>query len=406
MMSDSFLVKPRIQVIDALRGLALLGLCLIHGLERWDLLIYPEATPAWLAAIDQAANASVFFLFGGKAYAIFSFMFGLSFFIQMDRQAARGVDFRWRFLWRLALLGIIGYLHGLVYCGDVVVIFAVLGVMLLVFDRFSTRVLLALSVLMILNVPYVYKLILVLADPALDPRPYAVWRHYGAAFDIFANGSLAEVLRFNAWQGQLMKWGWYIQEGRLWQILGLFLWGMAAGRSRFFESIEEHRHLCRRLLSGSAAAFAMLFTVKLSLGTVGLGENAGYLADKLVGSYANLALTIVWITGFATLFHLPWWQRKLASLAPLGRMSLTNYVAQSLVGVPFFYGYGLAMYREWGHTLGLLFSAVLIVLMIWASRIWLERFQYGPLEWLWRVATFMSRDVPFSRHRNGRIATT
>lgn len=397
MPRDTALIKPRIQVVDALRGFALLGLCLIHGLERWDLLIYPESGPGWLAAIDPIANAVVFFLFGGKAYAIFSFMFGLSFFIQMDRQADRGVDFRWRFLWRLALLGLTGYLHGLVYCGDVVIIFAVLGTALVVLDRFSTRALLALSVLMVINIPYVYTFFIVLGDPALDPRPYATWNLYGRAFELFANGSLAEVLRFNAWQGQFMKWGWYIQEGRLWQILGLFLWGMAAGRSRFFESIEEHRPLCRKLLAGSAIAFTLLFTLKLSLGTLGLSENAGYLADKLVGSYVNLTLTIVWITGFTTLFRSSGWQRKLAVLAPLGRMSLTNYVLQSCVGIPFFYGYGLAMYQQWGHALSLGFGIVLISLMIWASRAWLERFYYGPLEWVWRAATLTNTSVPFIR---------
>ena len=194
-----------------------------------------------------------------------------------------------------------------------------------------------------------------------------------------------------------MKWGWYIQEGRLWQILGLFLWGMVAGRSRFFESFDRHRPLRRRLLIGSTLTFVALFTLELAVGRLGFGENAGYLADKLIGSYANLALTVVWIVGFTTLFSSDGWQRKLAVLAPLGRMSLTNYVAQSLVGVPFFYGYGLAMYRQWGHTLGLAFAAVLIALLIWASKAWLDRFYYGPLEWVWRSATLMSTGVPFVR---------
>ena len=393
------LIKPRIELVDALRGFALLGLCLIHGLEHWDLLINPESSPVWLQAIDPIVHDVVFFLFAGKAFAIFSFMFGLSFFIQMDRQAARGVDFRWRFLWRLALLAVIGYLHGLVYCGDVVIIFAVLGVALVPLEKLSTKTLVVLSLFLVLNPSSLNKLFVVLGDPALDPRPYALWSLYGRAFELFANGSFLEVVRFNAWQGQLMKWGWYIQEGRLWQILGLFLWGMAAGRSRFFESLEQHRALCRKLLIGSALAFAALFTLKMSLGSAGLSDNAHYLADKLVGSYANLAFTVVLITGFTTLYRSGWWQRKLAVHAPLGRMSLTNYVGQSLVGVPLFYGYGLAMYSRLGYTLSLTFAVVLTALMIWASRAWLARFYYGPLEWAWRAATLTSTSVPFVRDR-------
>jgi uncharacterized protein len=393
-------VKPRIEVVDALRGLALLGLCLIHGIEHWDLIIRPANAPAWLESLDPIVHRVVFFLFAGKAYAIFSFMFGLSFFIQMDRQAERGVDFRWRFLWRLGLLGLIGYVHGLLYCGDVVVIFAVLGVTLVAFDRLGTKTLLVLSVLMVANLPRLYELLLVVSEPSVDPRPYELWRLYGRAFELFATGSLADVVSFNAWQGQLMKWGWYLQEGRIWQILGLFLWGMAAGRSRFFESIDEHRALCRKLLAGAAVAFAVFFTLRLSIGDESTSDNLGYLAGKLVGSYANLALTLVWITGFALLYQQGPWRRLLSSLAPLGRMSLTNYFGQSLVGVPFFYGFGLGMYRLWGHTLGFVFAATLIVVMIPASRVWLRHFHYGPLEWLWRVGTLMSPDVPFARRRS------
>ena len=394
------LIKRRIEVVDALRGFALLGLCLIHGLEHFDLLIYPETAPGVLRAIDPVVHQIVFFLFAGKAFAIFSFMFGLSFFIQMDRQAQRGVDFQWRFLWRLVLLALIGYLFGLLYCGEILTIFAVLGVALIVLDKLGTRTLLALSLLMILNLPYLYKFFVILGEPALDPRPYAVWDLYGQAFQIFSQGSWTEVVGFNAWLGQWMRWGWYLQEGRIWQILGLFLWGMVIGRSRFFETIEDRKGSCRKLLVVSTLGFLALHILKRNLDSFGLNENAGYLAEKLVSSYANLTFTIVLMTGFILLYGLEWWQRKLSVLSPLGRMSLTNYVGQSVVGVLFFYGFGFAMYQHFGYTLSLAFGVVLISTMIWTSRTWLQRFHYGPLEWVWRAATFMSSSVPFVRRQD------
>lgn len=393
------LIKPRIEVVDALRGFALVGLCLIHGLEHFDLLIYPETAPQWLQTIDQVAHDIVFFLFAGKAFAIFSFMFGLSFFIQMDRQAQRGVDFRWRFLWRLALLGLMGYLHGLIYCGDVLIIFAVLGVILVPLDRLRSKALFVLSLVLVANLPYLYQFFIVLGDPGVDPRPYAVWELYGKAWEIFSHGSFRDVVQFNAWQGQKMKWGWYLQEGRTWQILGLFLWGTVAGRLRFFESPDERKGLCRKLFIGSSLGFSALFMIRTKLGSFELSDNAAYLAEKLISSYTNLAFTIVLITGFVLLYGLEWWRRKLSILAPLGRLSLTNYVGQSLVGVVFFYGFGLAMYQYFGHTLSLAFGIVLISSMIWTSRAWLRRFYYGPLEWTWRAATLMSLSIPFARHR-------
>lgn len=397
---DTVLIKPRIEVVDALRGFALFGLCLIHGLEHFDLLLYPQTAPRLLETIDPIVNGIVFFLFAGKAFAIFSFMFGLSFFIQMDRQRQRGVDFRWRFFWRLVLLFLIGYLFGLAYCGEILTIFAVLGVALILLDKLGTKTLLLLSILMVANIPYLYKFIVVLGDPALDPRPYPVWDLYGRAFEIFSQEPFTQVVRFNAWLGQRMKWLWYIQEGRIWQILGLFLWGMAAGRSRFFESIEEKKGLSRRLLVVSSLGFSALFLLRTNLNRFDLSENAAYLAEKLVSSYANLMFTIVLMAGFVLLYGLESWQRKLSLLAPLGRMSLTNYVGQSLVGVVFFYGFGGAMYQHFGHTLSLAFAIVLISSMIWISRAWLRRFYYGPLEWVWRAATFMTMSIPFVRSRD------
>jgi uncharacterized protein len=266
-------------------------------------------------------------------------------------------------------------------------------------DRFGSRTLLTLALLAALNLPYVYQLFLVLGDASIDPRPYAVWNLYGRAFEIFSQGSLAEVLRFNTWSGQVMKWGWYLQEGRIWQILGLFLVGMVVGRWRFFEDIERHRRRCRRLLAVSLLGFAALAALRAKLDALPLSDNAAYLADKLSSSYANLSFTAVWITGFALLFLHPGWRRRLSVLAPLGRMSLTNYVVQSMVGIPFFYAFGLGMYRFLGPTLSLAFGVVLVTLTIWVSRLWLRRFHFGPLEWLWRAATYGTTDIPFVRQR-------
>ena len=107
--------KKRINSIDALRGFALIGIMLLHCMERFDLTLAPVVESPFWQAIDTAVYDSLYFLFSGKSYAMFSLLFGLSFFMQMESQAAKGVDFRGRFLWRLALLFLFGYINGLVY---------------------------------------------------------------------------------------------------------------------------------------------------------------------------------------------------------------------------------------------------------------------------------------------------
>jgi uncharacterized protein len=108
--------SQRIIVVDSLRGFALFGLFIVHMVEYFELFWY---APEWGWVHD-----TIFFMFGGKAYAIFALLFGLSFFIIMDNQARRGVDFRWRFAWRLTLLAAMGYLHGLLYSGDILQVLA------------------------------------------------------------------------------------------------------------------------------------------------------------------------------------------------------------------------------------------------------------------------------------------
>ena len=114
--------QERIILIDSLRGYALMGLFLVHMVEYYELF--------WYSPTDNAINTWVFRIFGGKAYAMFAMLFGVSFYIILKRNADRGTDFRWRFVWRLTLLFMIGYLHSLVYSGDVLQVLAVSGLCL------------------------------------------------------------------------------------------------------------------------------------------------------------------------------------------------------------------------------------------------------------------------------------
>ena len=94
----------RLEVVDALRGFALLAIVLLHNLEHYNIFGSPEGVSAWLSTIDRAVTDVVFFLLAGKAYATFSLLFGFSFYIQMRNARRRGDDFRWRFAWRMLLL--------------------------------------------------------------------------------------------------------------------------------------------------------------------------------------------------------------------------------------------------------------------------------------------------------------
>ncbi|MBQ2019172.1 MAG: DUF1624 domain-containing protein, partial [Alistipes sp.] len=122
-MTQTLQPKQRISSIDALRGFSLIGIVLLHCMEHFDLTSYPEYTSELMQKIDTIVYDVIRFFVQGKSYAIFSMLFGLSFFIQMDNQADKGVDFRLRFLWRMALLFVLGYVNGLMYMGEFFVVY-------------------------------------------------------------------------------------------------------------------------------------------------------------------------------------------------------------------------------------------------------------------------------------------
>src|SRR6186997_3247189 len=133
----------RVQMVDALRGYALLGLFLVHCLERFEIYWIDPHPDMWFDGTMA--------VFAGKAFAIFALLFGFSFATIMANERARGGDFTWRFAWRLALLFAIGTLHGLVYRGDILQVLAAVGLIMIPFDRLrSDKVMAILALLLFL----------------------------------------------------------------------------------------------------------------------------------------------------------------------------------------------------------------------------------------------------------------
>src|SRR5688572_11631364 len=159
----------RLELVDALRGFALMGLFLVHMVELFELY--------WLAPRPDWAFEWTMWLFAGKSFALFALCFGLSFYIIMDRARGRGVDFTGRFAWRLAILLALGLLHGLVYRGEILQILALLGLLLIPFDRVrDNRVLIGLALFFFLQ-PFLFvRMFAALggADWALEPPFFIV----------------------------------------------------------------------------------------------------------------------------------------------------------------------------------------------------------------------------------------
>ncbi|HEX2585960.1 MAG TPA: heparan-alpha-glucosaminide N-acetyltransferase domain-containing protein [Steroidobacteraceae bacterium] len=244
--------SSRIELIDALRGYALMGLFLVHMVEYYEVLWY--SPPEVLHPITKW----MFNLFGGKAYAMFGMLFGVSFYIIMQRNTERGVDFRLRFLWRLMLLLMLGYLHGLVYCGEVLQILAIAGLLLVPLWFAPSWLLLTISVALLLQVSAFGFMAWITTHPALYQHPFYV-AVQKVVYPFYAHGNFAEVIAANAIGGTQAKWLFMLESGRFANIVGLSLLGFWLAKNEFFTNTQRFGKLYLRLLFCFAALAALCY---------------------------------------------------------------------------------------------------------------------------------------------------
>ena len=375
----------RIDLVDALRGYALFGLFMVHCVERFELY--------WLAPAPDAWFDSVFALFAGKSFAIFALLFGFSFATIMANERGRGGDYTWRFGWRLVLLFAIGTFHALVYRGDILQVLALIGLVMIPFDRVrSDRLLLAVVALLFVQLPLLWRAWAAGHGAAWATADPLFWGDSGLA--TLASGSLPRVLSVNAGAGMASKWSFYLETGRVVEIAGLFLVGMLLHRRGLFARASERLRFWFVVLAAGAAAWLMiaLLRPRVQLGDAPpmTGQSIAWAFDQ----YGALAATSFQVAAFVIVWHTPL-RRVLAWLAPAGRTTLTLYVGQSLLMTPLLYGYGAGLWDAFSDAEMVLIGLVLFSLQLVVAALWLRVFRYGPLEWLWRAATRTTLAVPF-----------
>jgi uncharacterized protein len=403
----------RIVAIDAVRGFALLGIVLVHMVEQYVASPPPPSTPdlGVFTMADQVTRGVVALLFMGKFFAMFSLLFGLSFFIQMDRAARRGAGFAARFAWRLGILFVIGMAHHLVYRGDILAIYAALGLLLLPLYRASDRVLLGAAAALLVGG---HRLVLA-AYTAIAGGPLVVMPIENTAieayFDAVRSGSPLAVAAVNLSEGLATKlhfqFGWM---GRGWQTLGLFVLGLYIGRHRWHEALPELRRAVRRVVLGGLAvsvASAGLLAAAAVGGLLPQSAEAARPWHLVVGfglyDLFNLGVTAMLLGGFVLLYERARAARVLRHFAPVGQTALTSYVAQSIVGTAIYYGWGLGLIGRVPLTAAFGLGLVIFAAQVLVSTAWLRHFRFGPLEWAWRSLTY-GRVQPLRATRRRELA--
>lgn len=383
--------EERFEAIDALRGFALAGVFL-SNLPMLSLFrMLPDAERAALptAPFDTLAMQMIEVLVLDKFITLFSLLFGLGFALQLKRAEARGAGGLARYVRRLLVLLGIGAIHAyLVWWGDILLIYAFAGLLLILFRTWTAGSLIAIGLAIALVLP-------LLAAPWLDGAlrgDAAPPDRYADALRAFSGSDALEALRAN---GELTHWMRICNWALLCFVLGRFLIGYWAGRHGLLQYPERNLRLLRRLFARSlVVGIVLTFAYRTDMPRAfmaALDTQTGLDFTQLVDRGAGLALGIAYATGFVLLYRRAFWQRWLRLLVPAGRMALTLYLTQSLIGVGLFYGVGLGIGPGGGAVVWLSVWVVAFALQVAASHAWLARFRYGPFEWLWRWFTHGSR---------------
>ena len=392
-------VIERSTLLDGIRGFALMG---IVGANFGVLSMWIFMSPEMQAALPGARfDPIIGFLHSvfieGKFYSIFSLLFGIGFGIFLEK----GTSAMKRYMRRMLILAVIGALHlRLIWEGDILLLYALLGLLLPLFRKLRDRTLLVFACVLIL-MPVALDAITVYTDGAFYParsltahaKARAVEEGFtpDTPFTVLSDGGLSEFRRY-----QSIGWLWRIQHlvasNRLPKVLGIFLIGLWVARRGIHCDPSAHIPLLRKV-----AWFGVLVALPISIFRWWSGERLSHLPDvqtlinSITYALSVIPMALAYSAAIALLWRRAFVSRVLKVLAPAGRMALTNYLIQSVAGQLLFTGMGLGLGARVTPVIFESLALGVFAVQLIYSHIWMKHFNYGPMEWIWRVLTYGRR---------------
>ncbi|MEC9356566.1 MAG: DUF418 domain-containing protein [Pseudomonadota bacterium] len=394
--------EQRFGLLDSLRGFALFGVLMVNlvSLSLFEFLTDEARAALPTAAWDTAIEIVMAALVDGKFITLFTLLFGIGFAMQSQRASGQAKGMR-RYAGRMLILLAIGLTHGyLFWWGDILRYYAVCGLLLMALTRLSSAALAGLGIFVAVLLPALLQPVL----PALLPSVISSADSARAALQAFSSDSLGVALAGNLARDLRMRIAvWFLPM----YVLGRILIGVAIGKSGLLQNAAQHRRSWLRILltSGSigigATAFFLLRRHGIIVSPEWLRSDPGRFLLRLLWQASSLSLGLAYMAGIALLYQAPFWRRGLAALAPMGRMALSHYLAQTLIGIVLFYGIGLGIGPNLGLVGVVLISVLVFTMQVLISHWWLSRYRFGPVEWLWRSLSYgarqtMRRERPFT----------
>jgi uncharacterized protein len=378
MTASPVLPSDRIDAIDVLRGVALFGVLAVNLITEFRVSIFQQFLPNMgVGSIaDRAVESFVSVALESKAFSLFSLLFGVGLAIQFERLARNGSPLRW-LVRRLAVLLAFGLIHLLlIWNGDILTEYALAGFVALPFLFAPRWALLAGSAVFLL----LYLGLPLLSPPIPWPTMAWIQQHVAEANNVYANGSMVEVLRFSFNEiRSLLPLHVYVFP----RTVALILFGACIWRTGLLKQVSAHRLTLIGVAFGCVAAGGVL--------TLMDANSVSPLVWNWLSALAPIILAIGYGASVVCLVAFTPLRDRLGPIGALGRMAFTNYLMQSVIFGWIFFGCGLGLFGKVGATHALLLVVIVYALQAVISSWWLRHYRFGPVEWLWRTLMYASR---------------
>ncbi len=397
--------QERIEILDIIRGFALFGVLLVNMSFFKSLLATPPKSPLESTAVlDQLAAWLILLLAEGKFFVIFSFLFGLGFYIFMERTEMKGLDIARlykRRLWGLLIIGVVHLIF--IWSGDILFAYSIAGFFLLLFRKRKDATLRKWIVILLsfaaIATFFIYLLGVFATKLAGED---AMLFHLKEMALTLQTGTYAEILA-SRFSNEVLAILLISTPFIVVAVLPLFLMGFYAGKKqvfrRTFRRTTELLSSFQKVRNTSFLAGVFMSLLFIVLEIVNHGSSSGYgsspwllpALSEVLKYFTGIVLGTFYVSSLVLLYTKDTGRKIIQPLAYVGKMALTNYLMQSIICVLIFYGFGLGMFGQLTPFEGLLLAITIFAGQIIFSSLWLKRYAFGPFEWVWRMFTYKRR---------------
>jgi len=380
----------RIEMIDALRGFALTGVCLGNFalFSFYFCLNNEQKAELPFPLINQIISYLIYYFVDMKFWTLFTIMFGFGTSIFISRANGLNKNGKALYIRRLLILIIIGLIHGIFFWfGDILTEYAIAGFILLWFCNKKNESLAVWGIILGAIIPLILKIIY---QFLLLPNTTDVFDNLSTlTMDAYSSSSFGKIVNANLVNIKTYSlYVWFL----LIAAVGRFMIGFWIGQTGRMYQMENHIAFFRKTMRISARiGFPVMFitiVARILIDAEILSPKSDWESITALLEIASLAMGIFYAIKFAFLYQNKKWKRRLSVFKEMGKMALTNYLMQTIINILIFNGIGFGLAGKIGPSIYTPIFVSMMILQIFFSRWWLSKYQFGPAEWIWKSLTY------------------